>query len=81
MEEQKYCVVATKRGIDYNRIMITGPLSQNKAYEQSDFFQSAGTYKRLYRYFKVAKYPFKEIKPKNNLYEQTKSRRSTSDSK
>lgn len=62
MDEQKYCVVATKRGVDYNRIMITGPLSENAAYEQSAFFQSIGSYKRSYKYFKVAKYPFKEIK-------------------
>lgn len=36
---------------------------ENEAYEQAAFFQSMRTYKRLYKYFKVAKYPFKEIKP------------------
>lgn len=61
--EQKYCVVATERGKAYNRIMITGPLSENSAYEGSALFQRDKAMKAIYKYFKVAKYPFKEIKP------------------
>lgn len=61
--EQKYCVVATERKKAYNRIMITGPLSENSAYERSVLFQRDRTMKATYRYFKVAKHPFKEIKP------------------
>lgn len=61
--EQKYCVVATEREKAYNRIMITGPLGENSAYERSTLFQRDRTMKATYKYFKVAKYPFKEIKP------------------
>lgn len=57
-----YCVVATKRGCGYNRIMITGCLSENEAYERSADFQKDREMKRAYKYFKVAKYPYREIK-------------------
>ncbi|GEM_PF-4234279 len=60
--EPQYCVVATKRDRRYNRIMITGPMSESKAYTKSAELQRDRFYKSVYKYFKVAKYPFKEIK-------------------
>lgn len=41
--EQKYCVVATERGKAYNRIMVTGPLSEDSAHECSTLFQKDRT--------------------------------------
>lgn len=57
-----YCVVATKRDCGYNRVMITGGMSENAAYEKSAEFQKDRDVKRMYKYFKVAKYPYREIK-------------------
>lgn len=60
--EQKYCVVATERGKAYNRIMVIGLLSEDSAHGCSTLFQKDRTVRVIYKYFKVAKYPFKEIR-------------------
>lgn len=60
--EQRYCVVAQRRDMGYNRVMITGGMTKDSAYRMSTSFQKSSTYKKMYKYFKVAKYPFKEIK-------------------
>lgn len=62
LKEQRYCVVAQKRDMGYNRIMVTGGMDEDSAYRMSASFQKSSTYKKMYKYFKVAKYPFKEIK-------------------
>lgn len=59
--EQGYCVVAQKRDVEYNRVMVTGGMSKEAAFRMSASFQKSHTYKKIYKYFKVAKYPFKEI--------------------
>lgn len=60
--KQKYCVVATMRDKAHNRVMITGPMSEDEAYEECHNSQKNRLKKSMYKYFKVAKYPFKEIK-------------------
>lgn len=60
--EQKYCIVATDRSKAYNRVMITGPMSENSAYELSAAMQKDKVQRSQYKYFKVAKYPYKEIR-------------------
>lgn len=59
MNEQKFCVVATDRNTG-KRIMVTGALSENEAYTESNRLQKNIFYKKAYKYFKVAKYPYKK---------------------
>lgn len=58
MTEQKYCVVATDR-IDGKRKMITGPMTEADAYDASAGIQRLSFKRKEYKYFKVAKYPYK----------------------
>lgn len=62
-EEILYCVVATYRwGNPNNRIMLTSGMSKQSADKSSALMQSQSYMKKDYKYFKVAKYPFKERK-------------------
>ena len=56
--EQKYCVVATDRDTN-KRKSITGSMSKDKAEQECSDMQKGNRYKRYYKYFKVAKYPYK----------------------
>ena len=55
--EQKYCVVAECR-ITGTREMLTGPMSQDDVGAWKE--EMNRTRKRDYRYFRVAKYPYKD---------------------
>lgn len=60
-EETQYCVVATRRSDEKrNRIMLTKGMSKDRADLESQRMQTDRTDKSLFKYFKVAKYPFKE---------------------
>lgn len=60
-KEIQYCVVATRRhGTRKNRVMVTRSMSKEKAEEESQRMQKDRWHKSAYKYFKVAKHPYKE---------------------
>jgi hypothetical protein len=52
--DQLYCIVAERR-IDGRRVDLTGPLSQDQTKAKN--FEGGGW--RMYRFFRVSKYPYK----------------------
>jgi len=67
MEEKRYCVVATSRISGdtkdgrTNRLVISDVFSSKEtAQGWSKLVQGQSRYTNIYKYFKVAKYPFKE---------------------
>ena len=57
-QEQKYVVVATDRAAS-KRKAITSPMSESRAIEEKNRLNSQYSMRKLYRYFHVAKHPYK----------------------
>jgi hypothetical protein len=57
-EQQEYCVAAKSRATG-KRIAITGPCDKPEAEAKKAHFNASSAYKKLYKYFHVAKYPYK----------------------
>lgn len=57
-EDQKYCVVAEDRD-SKRRIDITGAITMANAEEKLNACNSSSHMKKYYRYFRIAKYPYK----------------------
>ena len=52
--KQEYCIVATDRVLN-KRVMITGAMSEQQAFD----WKADGFTKKSYKYFRVAKFPYK----------------------
>lgn len=59
-ENQKYCVVATNKQSG-KRGDITGPISKERAEAEAQSYQTY-QWKKIYKYPKTAKYPYKSKK-------------------
>lgn len=55
-----YCVVVTRRS-DNTRLSITGPTTKEKSELDCKSYNSDCNMRRLYKYFKVSKHPYKTI--------------------
>jgi hypothetical protein len=60
-EEQKYCVAAEDRS-DGKRKAVSGPMSGTDAKHEQDRMKNNYQLKKYYRYFHVAKHPYKSKK-------------------
>lgn len=55
---QLYCVVAEARA-DKSRSAVTGPMSEERANAEKSSMNAQKRWRDLFRYFRVAKYPYK----------------------
>lgn len=60
--EQQYCVAAEDREDGFRKAVTIGGMPYRSAFELKQVYSKSRSYKKQYRYFHVAKFPYRTHK-------------------